>query len=312
MENRSHALIAGLFTVLLGLAAVAALWWFGDRNEDTRDYLVVTTRTVSGLNVQGQVRYRGIRVGKVAEIRLDPNDLRNTLIRVTIARNIPITVGTTAQLGYPGVTGIAHVLLEDDGRDSKPLEGQDGALPRIPMQESFLQGLTDNGREVLRQARDLLNNANQLLDAENRRRLTATLANLEATTASSRESAEQLRRLLSSENVQRLEATLAGAERSAVQAGPLLTEARGLVARWQSLGDKLDFALGDPNTARDSGLLPRIDELTSELSTNSRQLGRVLQMLEESPQSLIFGRPDVPPGPGEAGFALPSSTRKQP
>ena len=29
MENRSHALIAGLFTVLLGLAALGALWWFG-------------------------------------------------------------------------------------------------------------------------------------------------------------------------------------------------------------------------------------------------------------------------------------------
>ena len=42
MENRSHALIAGLFTLLLGVAAVLSLWWFGGKHEATREYLVVT------------------------------------------------------------------------------------------------------------------------------------------------------------------------------------------------------------------------------------------------------------------------------
>ena len=310
MENRSHALIAGLFTVLLGLAALAALWWFGDRTENTRDYLVVTSRTVSGLNAQGQVRYRGIRVGKVAEIRLDPNDVRSTLIRITIASDIPITAGTTAQLGYQGVTGIAHVLLDDDGRDPRLLEGEGGALVRIPMQESLMQGLADNGREVLRQTRELMGNVNALLDSENRRRITATLANLESTTAHTRESSEQLRRLLTPENVQRLEATLAHAERTTAQAGPFFSEARALVARLQAVSDKLDATLGEPGGGQGRGLLPRVDDLTRDLSISARQLSRVLQMIEESPQSLIFGRPDGVPGPGEPGFAGPHNSRR--
>ena len=310
MENRSHALIAGLFTVLLGLAALAALWWFGDRTENTRDYLVVTSRTVSGLNAQGQVRYRGIRVGKVAEIRLDPNDVRSTLIRITIASDIPITAGTTAQLGYQGVTGIAHVLLDDDGRDLRLLEGEGGALVRIPMQESLMQGLADNGREVLRQTRELMGNVNALLDSENRRRITATLANLESTTAHTRESSEQLRRLLTPENVQRLEATLAHAERTTAQAGPFFSEARALVARLQAVSDKLDATLGEPGGGQGGGLLPRVDDLTRDLSISARQLSRVLQMIEESPQSLIFGRPDGVPGPGEPGFAGPHNSRR--
>ncbi len=310
MENRSYALIAGLFTVLLGIAALLALWWFGDRTENTRDYLVVTTRTVSGLNVQGQVRYRGIRVGKVAEIRLDRNDVRQTLIRISISQDVPITLGTTAQLGYQGVTGIAHVLLDDDGRDPKPLQGEGDALPRIPMQESLMQGLADNGREVLRQARELMGNVNALLDSENRRRISATLANLESTTAHARESSEQLRRLLTPENVQRLETTLANAERTAAQAGPFFAEARGLVARLQVVSDKLDAPLGEPAGGEGRGRLPRVDDLTRELAVSARQLSRVLQMLEESPQSLVFGRPDVPPGPGESGFASPNASRK--
>ena len=36
----------------------------------------------------------------------------------------------------------------------------------------------------------------------------------------------------------------------------------------------------------------------------------VLLMLEESPQSLIFGRQKTSPGPGEAGFAAPLIVRE--
>ena len=47
MENRAHALIAGLFLLLLGAAAVASLWWFSGRSEDTRTYVVETRRNVT-------------------------------------------------------------------------------------------------------------------------------------------------------------------------------------------------------------------------------------------------------------------------
>ena len=35
MENRSHALVAGLFALILGFSTVAALWWFGGKQGDT-------------------------------------------------------------------------------------------------------------------------------------------------------------------------------------------------------------------------------------------------------------------------------------
>lgn len=58
MENRSHALLAGLFVLLLGACAVAALWWFGGKREPTNEYVVVTHKNINGLNLQAQVRYR--------------------------------------------------------------------------------------------------------------------------------------------------------------------------------------------------------------------------------------------------------------
>jgi len=34
----------------------------------------------------------------------------------------------------------------------------------------------------------------------------------------------------------------------------------------------------------------------------SRQLSRVLRILEDTPQGLVFGAPAQSPGPGESGF----------
>lgn len=311
MENRSHALFAGLFALLLGLAAIAALWWFGGKQELTNEYLVLTKKTISGLNMQAQVRYRGVRVGKVESIELDPNDVSNTLIRISIRRTIPVTQGTTAKLGFQGVTGIAHVLLEESGKDVTPLAGTDGELPRIPMQDSLIQELTDVGSETLRNARDLMINANQLLSAENRQNISRMLANLESTTGNAKDTTAQLRLLLTPENVRLLKSTLIRAEQTAGQAAPFFAEARGLVGRLQSVSEKLETALGDSSTGGAGALVPRLNELSAELSSNSHQLNRVLQMLEDSPQSLIFGHQKSMPGPGEAGFVAPGNARGQ-
>lgn len=307
MENRSHALIAGLFTLLLGLAAVASVWWFGGKREASKDYVVVTKQNVTGLSPQAQVRYRGIGVGKVLSIGLDPKDVRNILIRISVDEAVPVTRGTTAKIGFQGITGIAHILLEETGRDSTPLQADDGELPRIAMQPSLIEELSAVGGETLRNARDFLVSANQLLSPDNRQRIAKTLANLEATTGNAQEALAQLRQLLTPENIRLMNSTLRRADHTAGEAGPFFAEARGLVARLQAASDKFEAALGDPATGGAGALAPRLNELSAELSVNSRQLNRVLRQLEQSPQSLIFGAPQPAPGPGEAGFVAPAA-----
>jgi phospholipid/cholesterol/gamma-HCH transport system substrate-binding protein len=305
MENRSHALLAGLFVLLLGACAVAALWWFGGKREPTNEYLVVTHKNISGLNLQAQVRYRGVRVGRVESIELDANDVATTLIRISVARNIPVTRGTTAKLGFQGVTGIAHVLLEESGKDAQPLIPGTGDHSRIPMQNSLIEDLSETGGQTLRHARDFLANANQLLSPDNRQAISRTLANLEAVSGESRVVAQQLREALSPHNIRLVNSTLLHIDKTTAQAAPLLADARTLVARLQSVSERMDTTLSEQ--ASGNGLIPRLNDLSADLSSSSRQLNRVLQMLEDSPQSLIFGRPKALPGPGEPGFVAPAS-----
>lgn len=321
MENRSHALVAGLFALLLGCAAALALWWFGGKHESVKEYLVVTRQNVTGLSLQGQVRYRGIRVGKVQAIDLDPQDPGNILIRIAVDSAVPVTRGTTAKLNYQGVTGIAHILLEEGGSDSTPLPGSDpstallgggGEPPRIAMSPSLIQELSDNGGATLRQARELLTNANEIFDDENRERFANILANVETTTGSASAAAAQLRQLLTPATVRSVNTSLARAEQVAGEAAPLLVEIRQLTARLRMVSDRLDTLLADPSPNGAGALVPRLNTLGSDLSANSRQLGRVLQMLEDSPQSLVFGPPAPAPGPGEAGFIDPPNREGTP
>ncbi|MBK7901384.1 MAG: MCE family protein [Azonexus sp.] len=305
MENKSHAFLAGIFVIFFGLAGIGALFWFGGKKELTRDYVVVTRQNVTGLNPQGQVRYRGIQVGKVKAINLDPEDVRNILISISISREVPVTRGTIAKLGYQGITGLAHVLLEETGKDTTPLDDEDPP-PRIAMKPSLLDELGDSGAETLRQARHFLESASALLNEGNRARIASLLANAEGLSGQMKPTLDnlngtlvQVRALLSDENLKKLSAT-------ADQAAPLLAETRELVKHLAVTSEKLDSAIGDPAGNGAAGVVPRLHELSADVSATSRQLSRVLRLIEDSPQALVFGAPPQPPGPGEPGFTPPA------
>ncbi|MGA8880561.1 MAG: MlaD family protein, partial [Azonexus sp.] len=254
MENKSHAFLAGLFALVLGAAAIVAVVWLRGTQDNLREYVVVTKYSIGGLNPEAQVRYRGIRVGKVKAIKLDSKDPDDILITIAIADNIPLTKGTVAKLAYQGVTGIAHVLLVDSGKNREPLLADDGKLPRIAMIPSFLDEASESGTAALRQAQEVMAAVSALLNEENRRRLTATIANHEAASASMKPALDnmtatliQVRKLLDDQNIRNI-------SRAAGEVGPLLADTRQLVVRMQVAADKLDVAIGDASAGGTSAL----------------------------------------------------------
>ena len=180
MENKSHAFIAGLFVLLFGLLSLLAFYWLRGGQDDTNDYVVVTKQNIGGLNPQAQVRYRGIRVGKVSDIRLDPDDYSNILITISISDDVPLTKGTVAKLNYQGVTGLAHILLLETGKDKEPLPPDNARPPQIPMIPSLLDEVGETGVATIKQARQFMLAANEILGPDNRAHLSASLANLDA------------------------------------------------------------------------------------------------------------------------------------
>lgn len=317
MENRAHALLAGLFTVVFLLAAALAVWWLGGTRDQTHTYLLETRGSVTGLNLAAQVRYRGIRAGKVKDIRSDPLDPDTLLVEIALGRQYRLTDKTVAKLNYQGVTGIAYVMLEDgpEGQAAgKPLDMDAADPPRLKIQPGLVQKLGDKAGDISVQMVELTVRLNRLLDERNLQNLQRTLDNLATASDHLQELPKimaGLRAALSDANLGRLNALLAHLEKTAGEAAPLTAEARALVAQMKTLAQRVDtlaITAGGVGERLNAETLPRAEALMRDVSAATRRLDRLIDTLNDTPQAVLFGTAPAKPGPGEAGFVAPPAT----
>ncbi|HUL92951.1 MAG TPA: MlaD family protein [Burkholderiales bacterium] len=292
MENRAHALAAGLFTLVLVAALVAAGLWF--RRDDIRlsEYLVTTASSVTGLKVEAAVRYRGVDVGRVESIRLEPGGSGRVHIRVGVYQDTPITRGTYAQLGYQGVTGLAYVSLDNDGSSSEPLKGQGGEPPRIEMRPSIF----DSSLDLVAAVRELSSRMNELLSAENRGLVTKMLGGIERASRRTAELAERLQ-----VGAQEFPGLMGDARSTLADLGRLSRKLEERSAAFDRMAASLDD-VGVAARSFNDETLPRVNTLVEQLQRDTRALDRILNALGENPQSFVFGVQRGKPGPGESGF----------
>lgn len=94
METRAHHVIIGLFTLLAGAGAVLFAIWISNANtsSDYRYYTVVFREAVTGLSRGSAVQYRGIPIGDITDLRLDPADPAQVLAGIRITGTAPSTL----------------------------------------------------------------------------------------------------------------------------------------------------------------------------------------------------------------------------
>ena len=80
MENKSHALAAGIFVLVVAAMLAGLAVWLTRDNANYEQYELSTRDGVSGLQPQAAVRYKGVAVGKVTRIGFDPQVNGNVLI----------------------------------------------------------------------------------------------------------------------------------------------------------------------------------------------------------------------------------------
>jgi phospholipid/cholesterol/gamma-HCH transport system substrate-binding protein len=309
MESRSYALLTGLFTILLGIALAATFIWFRGDTRNYSDYLVVSTFPVNGLNRQATVRFRGVEIGKVEDISIDPRDSKNILIRVVLDESVPITQGTFAQLGYQGLTGIAYVVLDDDGSNPTPLTPSAGELARIEVRGNVFDDLAQSSKALLQQASGLLDRLNKMASESNQSRIENTLANFEKASAELEpalraipEVTERAKKFLGEDNQQSLRRSLANIEQATNSVTPVVEDSRKVLANMRQLSDKLDRLSTEISTQINDSTLPKVNQLVEQLGQDTQDFHRLMLQIEREPQSLVFGRQRPQPGPGERGF----------
>ena len=182
MEIRASYMIVGtvVLALIAGLAAFSAWLVKSDIDQLATEYAIYFEGSVTGLQEESQVQYRGIPVGTIVEIGIDPDNVERVRAIVEIDENTPITKDTIATLEMQGITGIAYVQLLGGTRDSAPLViDNDDELPVIAARRSALEQVFESTPELLAQAVDVADRLATFLNDDNLESLASTLANVE-------------------------------------------------------------------------------------------------------------------------------------
>lgn len=310
MENKAHAIAAGLFVLAATALLIALAVWLTRDTGGSLRYEIATRSTIAGLIPQAAVRYRGVKVGKVAQIDLDAKTPGQVLVLMEIEPETPVTRSTYATLGYQGLTGIAFVQLDDSGESREPPVAAAGQLPRIPMREGFLDQWSRQGERLLGELEVTTRRINQLLAAENQQALRKSIDALGEAAAAVPPALQEARL---SFRAMRESADSVGASADRVRLAA--DEYARLALRLQQPGGTLDQlqqgvgALAGAGQSVQQFSLPRLNRTLDEAGRSVRQVGRAAATLDDNPQALIYG-PALPlPGPGEPGFVVPRGAR---
>lgn len=317
MENRSHALAAGSFVLLLLALLTAAALWLTRDTRALREFVLSGDVNVTGLQPQASVRYHGVPVGKVTGIGLDPD--AQVLVHIAVDDQAPITTSTYATLGIQGVTGLAFIALDDATPTSAALATDSKQPGRITLRAGLMSRLTEQGERLLGQLDQTSQHLNKLLSPQNQRTLMATVDKLGQAAAELQQLSAQARQgwpaLAKSgqETLAALQTTSRRVGDSADETRASALALRRVTERMYSPGgtlDKLDLGadiLVATGQSLRSNTLPGLQQVVQQAARTGHQIGELSQTLNEHPQALLLGRPTPSPGPGEPGFITPAT-----
>ena len=308
METKVNFAAVGLFVLVLGATFVAVILWIasgGAFQKHYDNYLAIEEESVAGLNVNAPVKYNGVDVGKVHDIRLDPADPTRVTLEFAIERGTPIKTDTEAVLKTQGLTGIAYVELSGSTASAPPLRAAPGQkYPVIRTKPSLAARLENVLSTALAKLDTTSNNINALLSQENLASVKSTLANLAEVTQTLAASKEKL-----NAGIANAAQTFDHTARATTELGPVIERIGRSADALEKMGNEAAAASATAGKTVDSvgadvkrftaDALPEAQRLLGEMSVLAASLRRLSEKIEGSPGGLLIGRRPVPPGPGE-------------
>lgn len=146
METDKHYFFEGLFIIGFSFAAaIFAVWLGSPGSHDDVVYRIHFPESVSGLTAGDQVKYRGVDVGTVKSILIDPDNSRLVLVEVRLRKETPVKTDTRASLALKGLTGAVFIELNGGDPAAQTLLAATprGKVPEIPSEKTGLKAMLD-------------------------------------------------------------------------------------------------------------------------------------------------------------------------
>lgn len=300
MESRVNYTLVGVFTIVFLAIFAGLVFWLGKFKfkDDTDKYRVYITESVSGLNIEAPVKYRGIVVGSVADIQIHPQNTEQIEVILKIKKGIPIRVTSTASLKPQGITGLSFVDIQPGDSKSSVLKmSPRGELPTIVYEQSLFGKFDSTFTVMTDNLQNILQKANAAMSEKNMAELSKTLQNIQVITAKLSTRLDEI--------------------------GELTKESQGLPSETKEAIRKLSAALNSANettkeigaavkrgdfdykkeAAKMSADVTKVTDEATKLLDGIRELSKesnaLVKDIQKNPSSIVFDSKEIPKGPGE-------------
>jgi phospholipid/cholesterol/gamma-HCH transport system substrate-binding protein len=312
MEAESKYTYVGLALILLVAALVVSVIWLnrtGARGDFNYYTIFFERQPLDGLQIGADVDMRGIKVGRVEDYQLLPENINRVRVTVRTDKRAPVRTNTVAIVTRNFVTGIARVGLITPEPIGPPLTEPQGdeRYPVIPEGESNIDAIAGKVNQIGDMAAETLENLNDVLKPKNRVAFTETLENLRRLTAGLNQRLTEIDRTLSAFNTAAGELGRAStrvaqvAESAATDLGPALRQAEQTMKDVSVAASSLEkevAALSQRFGGAASSTDEQLNAAVIELRKTVESMNRVFDRLQD-PRAALLGASKAQRGPGE-------------
>jgi len=171
MKTRTQKFRLGIFITIASLILVGLIAFFTAQHflEKSNTYYVsYQDVSVGGLEVGSPVKYLGIKVGNISDIKIDPNDVNSIIVELELDPTTPVKEDTKANIVARGITGLKTIEIRGGTNEAESLEPGEFIKPG----SSATAEITGKAEVIAEKAELVLNNLQRFSRPENMKKFT--------------------------------------------------------------------------------------------------------------------------------------------
>lgn len=185
LENKARYTLVGLFVLSFTIAMIAFILWlarYDSKQESALQYRLYSSTSIAGLNEKSIVEYKGLDIGLVDTIQINPDNLEQIEIILSITDPEVIKTDSFAVIQSQGVTGNKNIEIDGGSKNAPSLIPNEEGFAIIPIKPSFLQKITTDAGGITAQMSQALQKINYLLNEKNLKSIESILENTDKST----------------------------------------------------------------------------------------------------------------------------------
>ena len=312
MNNKVNYTFVG-FIVLISFVVlgVFSYWMLKPTHaKQNKYYVIYFNESVFGLNLDAPVKFRGINVGKVAKLRINPKNSEQVEVQVSILKDTPIKDNIVAILTAQGITGLTYINLTiGDTYKTQSVNIDGESYQVIETAPSIFKNIQKSLGNVSDHLTTTLYRAEKLLDDNNQKEFMKLIV-------STRKTIDKIGEALDEKTIKHFHSSMAKLDTTIEKFEGLVdhtvTWENKIATSLHSIMNsykKIDSAMSEFKRAVSSGefnvkdiaskVVPNINATLYELQESMIQLDKTLKEYERSPSDILFKRQEIKKAPGE-------------